>query len=342
MPKLRLTTFQRALFLLNLAACAASASMMDSPQEQCVPTASWIYPQHIAQGTVPAPKFIADLARQRVVLLGETHSNVAHHRWQLQTISALYAQRPNMVLGLEMFPRRAQGVLNRWIAGELSEAEFIKESDWKRVWNYDAAPYLSIFNFARKNKIPMLALNIDRDLISAVSKRGWEGVPKGMREGVSDPAPASQAYLEYLSYIFQQHGRFKLKLFERTGKVGEVNFRHFVAGQLTWDRAMAQAISALVRESNAPLVVGMIGSGHLMYRYGVPHQLADLGINGASVVLPWDQSRSCGDLQPGLADAVFGISAPPKPLYDSNPGLGAQQVAADQSKVGEPVPANTR
>jgi hypothetical protein len=57
---------------------------------------------------------IAVLAAHRVVLLGETHSEAEHHRWQLRTIEALFTIRPEIVLGFEMFPRRVQPALDRW------------------------------------------------------------------------------------------------------------------------------------------------------------------------------------------------------------------------------------
>ena len=69
-----------------------------------------------------------------MVLLGETHDNAAHHRWQLHTIAGLHALRPDLALGFEMFPRRIQPVLERWTNGALSEAAFLAEVEWERVW----------------------------------------------------------------------------------------------------------------------------------------------------------------------------------------------------------------
>jgi len=57
------------------------------------------------------------------------------------------------------------------------------------VWGYDAALYMPLFQFARLNRIPMIALNVERKLVSRVGQQGWEGVPAAEREGLSDPAP---------------------------------------------------------------------------------------------------------------------------------------------------------
>src|SRR5690242_14024520 len=78
----------------------------------CVPVGSWMAPG------AAAPADLYDrLVHDNVVLLGESHANSEDHRWQLQVMAALYAERRDVVLGFEMFPRRIQPVLDRWVAG---------------------------------------------------------------------------------------------------------------------------------------------------------------------------------------------------------------------------------
>ena len=93
----------------------------------CVPVASWWIP---GKEKISGNEIISRLANKSVVLLGEMHDNSEHHRWQLQMLAALYAVRPNMVIGFEMFPRRVQKVLDRWVIGELSVTEFLTAVDF--------------------------------------------------------------------------------------------------------------------------------------------------------------------------------------------------------------------
>ncbi len=313
--------------------------------EQCVPVASWVSPRYEHGSTLVMPRFMETLSQRPVVLLGESHDSFEHHRWQLQTIAALYAKRPDMVLGFEMFPRSVQPALDRWVKGELNEQQFLEQSEWTRVWNYDPALYLPLFHFARMNRIPMLALNVDRKLTRLVREQGWDASPIELREAVSKPAPASQGYLEFLAEIYKLHP----VLSNVEGKAPEhgtpeepeeeakkdfdfndPTFIHFTEGQLTWDRAMAEAIAGAARQPDAPLVIGIMGSGHVISRFGVPHQLDDLGVRDSAVLLPWDARRNCDELTPDIADAVFGVAAPqqqeqPKPrlgiLLDDTEGL---------------------
>jgi hypothetical protein len=86
-------------------------------------------------------------------------------------------------------------------------------------------------------------------------------------------------------------------------------FRRFVEAQLTWDRAMAEAILNAANDNPNALIVGILGRGHIEYGYGVPHQLADLGEQGAAILLPADSDTACHELGPDAADAVFVLAA---------------------------------
>ena len=318
------------IFLFGLlVACAAPAaahspkSTEDMPQEKktCVAPGHWLDP---AGGAPPDHRaLIADMAGRPVVLLGEQHTNAEHHRWQLHVVAALYARNPDMVLGFEAFPRRLQAVLDRWTDGALGEKEFLEQSEWYRVWRYDADLYMPLFHFARMHGIPMIALNVDHALIRKIHHEGVEAVGEDEREGVSEPLPAGEAYLDRLAVVFAHHAARKEGEAEAPEPPARIDpdFRRFVAAQLTWDRAMAEALAATGR-----FAVGIIGSGHLEYGYGVQRQLADLGIEGSAVLLPWDAGRPCDDLKAGdgapVAAAVFGVAALSQPEKPPTPLLG--------------------
>lgn len=287
------------------AAVLAQATLGSGAAADCVAVAGWAAP---GGARLAGAEVVSRAARRSVVLLGESHEDAEHHRWQLQTLAALHSLRPDMVIGFEMFPRRVQKVLDRWVAGELSEAEFLAAADWHNVWRVDASLYLPLFHFARMNRIPMVALNIDERLRRATAEKGFEAVPESEREGVTRPVGPSEAYLDYLLPIYRKHdwdGRKK----PDAGR-DDPDFRRFVETQQLWDRAMAQGIQATFARPGRPLVVGIMGSGHVVHGYGVPHQLRDLGVTDVAVLLPWGRGRECRELVAGVADAVFGVAAP--------------------------------
>jgi hypothetical protein len=166
---------------------AAAPSPSPEPAESCGQVGQWLKPAGERPSSYAAPTLLEQLAAQQVVLLGETHDRADDHRWQLDVLTALHRQRKRLAIGFEMFPRRLQPVLDRWVAGELSEAAFLEQAEWKKVWGYDAEFYLPLFRFAREHRLPMLALNVDRKLVQQVSARGWDAVPESERQGVSRP-----------------------------------------------------------------------------------------------------------------------------------------------------------
>ncbi|HTU02152.1 MAG TPA: ChaN family lipoprotein [Candidatus Sulfotelmatobacter sp.] len=296
----------------------------------CLVPGQWAVPETNRAAPLPADRALAQLARAQVVLLGESHEDRDHHRWQLQTIAGLYALRSGLTLGFEMFPRRVQPVLDRWVAGELPEAEFLAQSDWQRVWGMDASLYLPLFHFARLNRIPMLALNVERSLVRWVDAEGWAAIPPAEREGVTDPAPARPEYLEQLYQAFVEHqpGGTAQQQPAAGAERSDRKFRQFVESMLVWDRAMAQALADRLRNAG-PLVVGIMGSGHVRDGDGVPRQLRDLGVTAVATALPWDARLPCDEVRPTLATALFAIGATPEGVGADRPRLGIAIQAAE-------------
>ncbi len=303
-----------------LAAAVAAAPAAATAAEVCVPPGQWLDPAR--NSPIGHADLIAGMAKRSVVLLGEVHTSAEHHRWQLHTIAALHGRNPNMVLGFESFPRGVQPALDAWTRGGLSEKRFLEDSRWDEVWRFDAGLYRGLFRFARLHRIPMVALNVEPALIKRIRKDGWAAVPVDARQGVDDPAPAADAYLDFLARAYRDHDDADTELPDRNDPA----FRRFVQAQITWDRAMAQALAAARRGGGRPLVVGIVGLGHAEYGWGIPRQLADLGVTGTAVLVPWDAGRACSELTrpggPAVADAVFGLAAQADAAAPQRPRLG--------------------
>lgn len=287
-----------------------------------------------------------DLAKNGLVLLGESHTDADHHRWQLQTLAALHGRGGNIVIGFEAFPRRLQAVLGDWVDGRLTDEAFLKASEWRQVWGYDAALYMPLFQFARLNRIPMIALNVERKLVSQVGQQGWEGVPESEREGLSDPAPASPAYQHELARVYAMKKAMPPDAADRllsgqgpglpepdeaalADAVKQPEFRRFVEAQLTWDRAMAEALAGAKRKFPDATIVGILGSGHVAEGYGVPHQLTALGIAGATSLIPVSTEAACPLIGTSYADVIFTLPRADETPPPDRPRLGVMLVEGD-------------
>jgi len=266
---------------------------------------------------------LTEMARRQVVLLGEQHDSGEDHRWQLDTLARLHARQPRMAIALEMLPRRLQPVLDSWLAGGLTESEFLARAEWRRMWGFDPGHYLPLFHFARMHRLPLLAVNVERSLVEAAGRQGWGGVPEAQREGVGRPAAPAPAYLEELRQVFAHHP-------ERAG--GPMAFDRFVEAQTLWDRAMAQGMAEYLKTHGDALVVGILGAGHVRQGHGVAHQLKALGIARVAGLVTRDVDEGCEGMKAGLADAVFLV----RPPAANPPRLGiAMNMTGDAVAVTE-------
>ena len=264
------------------------------------PRARWMDPGTGA--LLDAPALMRSLAMRQAVLLGETHDVAEIHRWQLQVTPCLHLLRPDLAVGFEMFPRRVQPVLDRWVAGDLRTDAFLREVEWEVVWGFPPEIYLPLFHFCRQQAVPMLALNCNRPLVTRVGKEGWDAVPEDERDGLT---PAAAPSAGHRGYIARLTGRAEADITER-----------FLRAQQVWDRAFACNIARHIAaaEGPPPLVVGIIGRGHLDYGHGTPHQLRDLGIPDVAVLAPTEAAALDPAEMAGIAEAVFRLDRPEEPV----------------------------
>ncbi len=343
-----------AVFISILTAAASERAALAAQSEaDCSQRGLWIDGRD--GKNIPRDAHFSNLTKSGLVLLGETHDSAEHHRWQLHTIAALHSRSDNLVIGFEMFPRSAQPVLDAWINGDLTEKAFLTSVKWQKTWGYDPDLYMPLFDFARMHRIPMVALNVDRELVSRVGMKGWDAIPISEREGLSNPAKPTQNYERALAETFKTkmalmaHGRFEgmasmRKTSESAKSISIDNilerpeFRRFVAAQLTWDRAMAEGLAEAKNRYHDALVIGVMGSGHLSHFHGVPYQLKDLGVTQSSVLIPVEAEQACDLVGAEYADALFTIESPAKPEYkQTRLRLGVQLGVSEQAALVERI-----
>ena len=113
--------------------------------------------------------FIDHIASADVLFLGEQHDNSTCHDLQHWTTLAL-AKRRTISLSLEQFESDVQENLDSYLAGDITEAAFLKES---RPWSNYVEHYRPTVEWARSQGIPVIAANIPRTLAQKVSRGRW-------------------------------------------------------------------------------------------------------------------------------------------------------------------------
>jgi hypothetical protein len=137
---------------------------------------------------------IDKLASRRLVFVGETHDRYEDHLNQLAIIDGLRLRGKDVAIGMEPFQQPFQGDLDAYIAGTIDEAELLRRTDYFERWRYDYRLYRPILRLARAHGIPVIALNLEREITEAVGDGGLEALDSAQRSRIpvdldrSDPA----------------------------------------------------------------------------------------------------------------------------------------------------------
>src|SRR3954464_13662222 len=100
------------------------------PPPHPVPFSSYV-PQRVfdtrQKGFSDFEAMLADLARADAVFVGEQHDDPNTHRLELAIVEGLMRRGVPMVLALEMFERDVQENVDKYAAGSITEAQFLKD-----------------------------------------------------------------------------------------------------------------------------------------------------------------------------------------------------------------------
>ncbi|QJX47584.1 ChaN family lipoprotein [Hymenobacter taeanensis] len=113
-------------------------------------------------------KMLKELAAADVVFFGEQHNDPIAHWLELQlTKDLLRLKQGQVVLGLEMFERDVQPLVDQYTTGELTDKEFEEQS---RPWPNYATDYKPLLQLAKQQKFRVVGTNVPRRYASQVAK----------------------------------------------------------------------------------------------------------------------------------------------------------------------------
>jgi uncharacterized iron-regulated protein len=212
--------------------------------------------------TISLTQVIEQTDGARVVLVGETHTRYDHHLVQLEILKYLYQKSPDLALGVEWFQQPFQSHLDDYIAGKITEKEMLHRTEYFSRWKYDYRLYQPILQYARENKIPLIALNASRELISALSESEVEDLPPELMSQLPESYDWSDKdYEKRLRDIFELHPEYNGK------------FENFMRSQLTWDESMAERAARYLQQNPDARMLIFAGSGHIMFGSGIPNRI---------------------------------------------------------------------
>lgn len=218
------------------------------------------------------------LLAARVVYVGESHDQAAHHAVQREVIATLLEADPSLAIGLEMVQRPYQAPLDGYVAGELDEAALLAGIEWSERWRLDFALYRPIFELARQHRARLVALNARRELTRAIARGGEESLDPALRAEL--PADMVRDDAEHRAFVLSLFG-------EHHADMDPAMLERMLLAQLVWDETMGLTVAETMQAQGAPhRMVVLAGRAHVERGLGIPRRAERRGAGPHVIVLP--------------------------------------------------------
>lgn len=218
----------------------------------------------------------AQLSRAKVVFVGEQHDDPATHAAEVELLHAIGRSGRPVVLSLEMFERDVQGALNDYLAGRVTEEQFLARS---RPWPRYATDYRGLVELAKKRGWRVIAANVPRPMASAVGRAGLAvldtlSVPGRAHAAAELSCPNDDYRARFLAET-RSHSAGSGPAPQPGDTLPTALAERFYLAQCVKDETMAESIVAALRAAprNA-IAVHYNGSFHSDYGQGAAARVA--------------------------------------------------------------------
>jgi len=214
---------------------------------------------------VSVEKMLKQTQNADVVVFGELHNNPICHWLEIEVLKYLSNRDRPVIMGMEMFERDQQEVLDELMAGVF---ELKKLDQYTRTWPNYGTDYKPLLAFALERNIPIIATNIPRKYASFVFKKGIDSlktldISPGMVPAFDFEVDTTLAtYAEVLAMGQNMPGH------------GSENFLY---AQAIKDVAMARGIYD--ERTNNEVLYHINGAFHSKNREGICHYLSEMDPN---------------------------------------------------------------
>ncbi len=197
----------------------------------------------------------------QVLYLGEEHDGKLDHQLQLETLQGLVEKKPLVVA--EMFQLPSQKVLDDYVQGRIDDAGLRQASEWEKRWGHAWEQYLPIWQLCQKEQLELRPLRNSTESGKNLSKLGTQAFSEQEKVGLAPEPYEFGPHPETLRPVFEAHA----------GPVSQAAFDRFLKVQTLWEEFMAAQIRAALRQPDQPMVVVLVGKGHLLHGLGLPHRV---------------------------------------------------------------------
>ncbi|MEX1186819.1 MAG: ChaN family lipoprotein [Gemmatimonadaceae bacterium] len=216
------------------------------------------------------------LSGAKVVFFGEQHDDPRTHAAEVELLHALARSGRPVIVSLEMFERDVQGALDDYLAGRITEADFLARS---RPWPRYATDYRGLVELAKARGWRVLAANVPRPMASAVGRAGLSvldtlSVPGRSHAARELSCPNDDYRARFLAET-RSHSAGSGPAPQPGDTLPTAVAERFYLAQCVKDETMAESIvAALRRAPRNAIAVHYNGSFHSDYGHGVAERVA--------------------------------------------------------------------
>jgi uncharacterized iron-regulated protein len=264
-----------------------------------------------ARGTLVLPddagaarRVAAAAGDAQVIYLGEQHDNPVHHRHQRAVLEALLADGVRPAIGFEMLSASSQPAVDAAIADRPGPEQLGERLRWREAGWPDFSMYWPLFELALRERLPVIALDLDRHLTRAIAREGLAaaGPDADRLRSLLPPDGARDADVHRV--IFDAH----------CGLVPDERVRRLVEAWHARNVGMARRIAEALDDRRRVVVIA--GRGH-QAPGGLPAQLEALRPGTRQIVVDLVEVPAGEDPRAlavrSTADAVWATPAVTRP-----------------------------
>jgi uncharacterized iron-regulated protein len=225
---------------------------------------------------VDTAAFWDKLGAQRAVCIGEEHPNPHHHWVQLETVRRMAKKWQHLALGMEMFQRPFQGVLDDYAAHRIDAAALRSRAGWEARWGYDWSLYAPIIDAAIDAHGALVALNAAKELTKKVAHHGIESLTADEKAQLPQLDLADAGHRAWFDALMEDMGGTSAHSKKDGTGSGSGEPAHADGGeaeaaptservytvQVIWDETMADGAARWLAATPDGHIVILAGNGH--------------------------------------------------------------------------------
>ncbi|MDP8203978.1 MAG: ChaN family lipoprotein [Candidatus Tenebribacter mawsonii] len=204
------------------------------------------------------------------IFFGEFHGNRILHSLEIELLKMFHRNNKNLIISMEMFERDVQYVLDKYLSDEISEEEFLTNS---RPWPNYETDYKSLIEFAKDNKLTVVAANIPRRYANMISKQGLNALDSLSADEKEFVAKNHIVFGDEYKTRFIQVMKANMEHSSKMPKHMKMDFDLIYAAQCIKDDTMAESILKYHRIPPRRKVIHFNGDFHSRKHLGTAQKI---------------------------------------------------------------------